>query len=110
MMMWSIYSDRESRRIFSDAAVDVAMSVSKYGLVAARLTGAEYFGALRFAGRLAGSSSGAEIIKLSEAQYSAQAKAMREHADSLFDLGRGILTGATRPFRTHLITACCVIL
>jgi len=46
-MMWSIYSDRESRRIFSDAAVDVAMSVSKYGLVAARLTGAEYFGALK---------------------------------------------------------------
>lgn len=47
-MMWSIYSDRESRRIFSDAAVDVAMSISKYGLVAAGLTGANYFGALQF--------------------------------------------------------------
>ena len=109
-MMWSIYSDRESHRMFSDAAVDVAMSFSKYGLVAARLTGADYFGALQFAGRLAGSSNGAEMIELSEAQYNAHAKALREHADSLFELGRGILAAATRPFRSHLITACCVIL
>jgi hypothetical protein len=108
--MWSMYLDRDRRRIFSDAAVDVSMSVSNYGLVAARLTAADYFEALRFVSRLAGSSNGAEIVKFSEAQYSAQAKAIREHTDNLFELGRGILVGATRPFRRHLITACCAIL
>jgi hypothetical protein len=86
------------------------MSISKYGLAAARVTGGDYFGALQFASRLAGSSNGVEMMELSEAQYKAQAKAMREDADSLFEVGRGILAAATRPFRTHLITACCVIL
>ena len=109
-MMWSMYPDRDRRRIFSDAAVDVALSVSNYGLVAARLTAADFFVALQFASRLASASNGAQISKLSETQYSAQAKAMREHTDNLFELGRGILIGATRPFRKNLITACCAIL
>jgi hypothetical protein len=108
IMMWSMYSDRDNR--LSDAAVDVAISVSNYGLATASLTGANYLETLQLAGGLAVSSDGADIIKLSEAQYSAQAKAMREHADNLFELGRGILIGTARPFRADLLTACCVIL
>jgi hypothetical protein len=108
--MWSMYPDRVSRRVFSDAAIDIATSVSNYGLAAATLTGESYFEALRFASRLAGSNNAAEIAELSAAQYTTQAKAMREHANSLFELGRGTLVGATRPLRTHLVMASCVIL
>jgi hypothetical protein len=105
-----MYPEADSHRVVSDATLEVAKCVSNYGLVIARLVAASHLEALQFVSRLACSSNGAEIIKLSEAQHRAQAEIMREHAVGLFELGRGFLLGTTRPFRTQAITACCVIL
>lgn len=109
-MVGSAHPGSDNGRFASDATLDLAKCVSDYGLVTARLASAGYFEALQFASRLARSSNGEEIFKLSETQYRAQADIMREHSCSLFDLGREILVAAMRPYRTQIITACCVIL
>jgi hypothetical protein len=109
-MIMPIHPPLENRRFVSDAGLDIARCASNYGLIAGKLAGASYLEALQFASRVARSSNGAEVAKLSEAQYRAQVEIMREYASDLFDLGRGIAVGATRPFRTQTITACCAIM
>jgi hypothetical protein len=85
-------------RLVSYGGVEVAKRMSNYGLVATKLTGASYLEALQYASGLVRSRNVAEIAKLSEAGYRAQVEILREHTDSLVDLHRAILAGATRPF------------
>lgn len=90
-------------RFVSDGGFEVAKRMSNHGLAATKLAGAGYLEALQFASGLARSSNRAEVAKLSEAQHRAQVEIFREHTDSLFDLGRAIFSGATRPFMGAII-------